>query len=198
MRLKKRHIVLGLVVLKLSLAACDSQYSRHNPITDELLREKITQQVEGQKLRQIASEVVVPGRTRISNSKVPEQARPYIGRYKAVVRCDDPFIDCEKGTADFIISLLEDSTAHRSIIYLGSIQFVSEDQYRQDVWSYDEQSHQIILYRSNGVEFFYNIDVDGSLTMDLEKIAHATAANREYFAKGNRFPTEAYKLTKIE
>lgn len=198
MRLKKRHIATSLVLLMLSLIACDSQYSSHNPIIDDVLRDKIAQQVEGQKLRQIASEVVVPGRGRVSNAKVPEQARPYVGRYKVEMRCEDPFINCEQGTADFIISLLEDGTAHRSIIYLGSIQFASEEQHREDTWSYDPNTHQIILHRASGVEFFYDIDADGNIVMDLDKIANATPINREYFAEGHRFPTQAYKLVKIE
>jgi hypothetical protein len=197
-RLKERKVTAGLGILMLSLIACDSQYSSHNPIVDEVLRDKIAQQVEGQKLRQIASEVVLPVRSRVSNGKVPEQARPYVGRYKFAMRCEDPFVDCEQGTAEFIISLLEDGTAHRSIIYLGTIQSASEDQYRQDVWSYNPNTHQIILHRASGVEFFYDIDRDGNIVMDLNKIANATAINRDYFAKGNRFPTQAYKLLKIE
>lgn len=198
MRLKKQNITVGLALCMLTLTACDLQYSSDNPIVDQGLRDKIAQHVEGQRLRQIASEVVAPGRSRVSNSKVPEQARPYIGRYKVVMRCDDPFIHCKEGTADFVISLLEDGSAHRSIIYLGSIQSASEDQYRQDRWSYQPESHQIILHRASGVEFFYNIDRDGNIVMDLDKIANATAVNRDYFAKTNRFPTQAYKLIKID
>lgn len=198
MRLKQSTITAGLSILVSALIACDSQYASHHPIVDEALREKIAQQVEGQKLRQIASEVVLPERNRVSNAKVPEQARPYVGRYKVVMRCDDPFIFCKEGTADFMISLLEDGTAHRTIIYLGSIQSASEDQYRQDTWSYNSQTHQITLHRASGVEFFYNIDHEGNIVMDLDKIANASQVNRDYFAKTKRFPTQAYKLLKIE
>ena len=191
-------MTFGLGMLLVSVFACDSQYSTDHPIIDELLRNEIEQQVEGQKLRQIASEVVMPNRTRVSNTQVPEQARPYIGRYKVVMRCEDPVVKCEQGTADFILSLLEDGTAHRSIIYLGTISFPSEEQHRQDIWVYQPSNHQIVLKRANGVEFFYDIDADGNIVMNLDKIAYATATNRAYFAKNNQFPTQAYKLMKIE
>jgi hypothetical protein len=184
-------------MLMMSLVACDLQYSSHDPITDEQLRAKIAQQVEGQKLRQIVSEIVVPTRTRGSKGRVPDQALAYVGRYKVVMSCQDQFVHCKEGNADFIISLLEDGTAHRTIMYLGSITFASEQQYRQDTWSYHANTHQIILHRASGVEFFYDIDKDGNIVMDINKILTATQTNRDYFAAGNPIPTQAYTLVKI-
>ena len=54
----------------------------------------------------------------------------------------------------------------------------------------------MILHRSNGVEFFYDIDKDQNLVMDLDKIAHASVLNEQYFAEGNPFPQQAYRLVK--
>lgn len=189
-------IVVSLVVLALS--GCEQNYAHLDPINDPDLSQKIAEQVEGQKLRQIATQVVPPARNRESTRQVAPQALPYIGRYKVVMSCEDRFAHCEQGTADFMISLLDDGTAHRSIIHLGRITFDSENKYRKDAWSYDADTHQIILHRASGVEFFYDIDVEGNIIMDLDKIAHATETNRKYFEQGHPLPMQAYKLIKIE
>lgn len=55
------------------------------------------------------------------DSPVPAYARNFIGRYHANIPCEDDFVACEKGTAEFILNLLPDGTVHRSIIHYGKI-----------------------------------------------------------------------------
>lgn len=128
---------------------------------------------------------------------LPKEALPYVGRYAVKISCEDGFVYCDEGEADLIISLLPNGFAHRMIVYLGSITFASNRQYRQDRWSYDPYVHQITLHRANGVEFFYDIDKENNIVMDLEEIANATEINRQYFAEGNPFPLQAYMLKKM-
>lgn len=148
----------------------------------------------GKKLTDVAGQVATPIDEEGITDHISDNALPYAGRYRVAVSCKDPIVFCEKGTADFILNLLPDGTAHRTVIHLGTITFASENQYRQDYWKYDELNHQIILKRMSGVEFFYDIDKDKNLTMNLDRIANATDVNRVFFQEGNPFPHEAYKL----
>ncbi len=128
---------------------------------------------------------------------VAQEAFPYVGRYIAKIDCEDAFVGCENGEADFIIGLLPNGIAHRMIKHRGSITFTSNQQYRQDRWSYDPNVHQIILHRASGVDFFYDINSQKNIVMDLDKIANVTEANQQYFAEGNPMPMKAYVLERV-
>ncbi len=191
-----------LVAMFTALVGCnksleDSVAEQIQPATEAT--DLAVSNIEGKKLTEVAGQATLPVATKAIEETphtIPQSAEPYVGRYQTVIRCDDPFVACEKGTADFIVNLLADGTAHRSIIHLGQITFASDVQYHQDHWSYDLEHHQIILHRGNGVEFFYHIDPDQNLVMDLAKISNQTKRNRQYFAQGNAFPKYAYRLVK--
>lgn len=184
----------------LALTACDHARQVESPVSDEHVTLKSEKEknnnAEGKRLTEVAGQATIPTveQKKVENI-IPKIAEPFVGRYKTIVSCDDPIVFCKEGTADFILNLLPDGTAHRTITYLGKITFASDKQYRQDRWLYDEKSHEIILSRASGVEFFYNIDQDKKLTMNLTKIANATETNRQFFAEGNPFPQKAYVLT---
>lgn len=198
MCLSKIHIV-GIVSMCLfSLIACNPPALHHDPITDEALREKIQLHIKQEKLKQIHLYGFDSTRQRISNIVLSAQEKQYVGRYQTVIDCEDQFVSCNQGTADFMLHLLEDGTAHRSVIHSGKITFHSAEQHRQDQWSYDSTRHQIILQRANGVKFFYDIPHEGQLQMNLEKTAHATVKNRAYFTAGYALPAKAYTLVKVE
>lgn len=129
---------------------------------------------------------------------VAKEALPYVGRYVTKINCDDAYVGCDSGEADFIVSLLPNGIAHRMIKHRGSITFTSNQQYRQDRWSYDPNVHQIILHRASGVDFFYDINSQKNIVMDLDKIANVTETNQQYFAEGNPMPMKAYVLEKIQ
>lgn len=188
----------GYWIIAYSVWACDAHYLGQDPIDNHYLRQQISDELVGQRLKDIAGQAIVPMQQHKIYTSVPKKAYPYVGRYQTVISCHDPFIQCTTpGSADLIINLLNDGTAHRTIIKMGKIAFSSYAQYRQDYWSYDEKNHQIILQRAIGIKFFYDLDQDGNMMMDLNKIAVGTARNRQYFMEGNPFPEQAYKFTKI-
>lgn len=155
-------------------------------------------QVNGHKLTDLAGKAVIPEtiQERDTSSVLNKNATPYIGRYWVEISCSDPYVGCENGTANFILNLLADGTAHRSIVHLGKMTFNSSQHYEKDRWSYDEMNHQIIVHRQNGIKFYYSIQPDRSLKMDLNKIAHADPLNQAFFVQGNPLPQQEYILKK--
>ena len=189
------------MLVVLGLTGCDFKTHIEFPKKEETkntfdMSQDENEPVEGRKLIDIAGQAIAPESNDIDHASilVSEDARRYVGRYKVKVSCTDPIVYCEKGTADFILNLLEDGTAHRTITYLGTITYASAQQYRQDTWTLDEDNHQIVLHRASGVEFFYDIDKNKNLVMNLDRIANGTEVNRVYFQEGNPFPHEAYVL----
>lgn len=186
-----------LIAVSAGLIGC------HKPVEDSVAKQikaetSAVNDTQDRKLTEVAGRATVPVEQAESRIKkaIPDYAEPYIGRYQATISCDDPFVRCKDGIADYVINLQEDGIAHRTLIHSEQISFASNLYHRQDHWSYDRQNHQVILHRSNGVDFFYNIDKDQNLVMDLDKIAHASALNEQYFAEGNPFPQQAYRLLK--
>ena len=150
------------------------------------------QQDAGHKLTDLAGKATMPVnmQDRGTHSALDQNALPYVGRYRVDISCSDPYVECERGTANFILNLLADGTAHRSIVHMGKITFNSSHQYYQDRWSYDEINHQIVVQRQNGIKFYYKIQPDLSLKMDLEKIAHADPLNQAFFGGAHPLPQQ--------
>lgn len=152
----------------------------------------------GHKLTDLAGKAVIP--VIIQDDQTPstlnKNASPYIGRYRVEISCSDAYVRCEQGASNFILNLLADGTAHRSIVHMGKITFNSSHYYEKDRWSYDEMNHQIIVQRQNGIKFYYWVQPDSSLKMNLEKIAHADPMNQDFFMAGNPLPQKEYVLEK--
>ena len=190
-----------LVAVLLGLAGCNQPLEE--PVAEQMELENqavnsSSPDTEGNKLTQVAGQATLPpvDNTTDTRKKIPESAEPYVGRYRSAISCSDPLMKCKEGTADLVINLLQDGRAYRTVIHFGKITFASNLYRRQDYWSYDSAHHQVIVHRSNGVDFFYDIDQDQNLVMDLDKIAHASERNEQYFADGNPFPQQAYRLVK--
>jgi len=135
--------------------------------------------------------------------KIPTKAEAFVGRYHAQIDCEDPFAMCNKGNAEFIINLLADGTAHRTFVYMGKVTndsniIKSNRTYQKNTWIYDEATHEIIVNRIEGIQFFYKVDSQHNLVMDLDKILNGTEANRLYFRQHNLAPTKAYVLYKFD
>lgn len=197
-----RHTIYQICMvpfLIVGITACDQDHSEsmvnNTKETFQGASKDDYEPVTGRKLTDVAGQAAIPvGSEESIGQVVTDNALPYVGRYHVVVSCQDPIVFCKDGTADFVMNLLADGTAHRTIIHSGTITFATAQQYRQDHWKYDEINHQIILQRSNGVEFFYDIDKNKNLTMNLNKIANGSDVNRKFFQEGNAFPHEAYVL----
>lgn len=153
---------------------------------------------QGQSLTDVASKAATPNfqKEKSEDHQIPDHSQKYVGRYHVEISCEDPIVHCDQGRAEFILNLSPDGSAYRTIIHLGKITYATPNQYRQDRWLYDPESHQIVLERSNGVEFYYDIEKDHSLVMNLDKIANYTEINRAFFAEGNPIPQKPYKLQK--
>lgn len=161
-------------------------------------REDVSEQ--GQSLTDVASKAATPNlqkeKSDADENQIPDHSQKYVGRYHVEISCDDAIVHCDQGRAELILNLSADGSAYRTIIHLGKITFATPNQYRQDRWSYDAESNQIVLQRSNGVEFYYDIANDHSLVMNLDKIANHTEINKAFFAEGNPMPQQPYKLQK--
>ena len=198
MYIDKKYIT-GVILILIGVVACDFQHPVKDPIVDDSLRQQISQEIQGYKLKDLAGQTHLP-RYYIDEReqlRLSREALAYTGRYKVVMNCEDEFVACEQGTADFILNLLPNGKAHRTIIYTGTITFESGSQHRQDSWRYLPEQQQIVLQRASGVEFFYNISPEGHLIVNRQKTAVATSTNRQYFAQGNPMPAHDYVFEKI-
>ena len=158
-----------------------------------------TMEGQGRKLTDIAGRATLPPpeKNSLKKLKLSAQAQQLVGRYRVVIHCDDPFAQCDQGNAEFVLNLLPNGSAHRTFIHMGKVTYSSDNRYHKDIWVYDRHLNQVILIRGSGVQFYYDINAEHNLVMNLEKIANFTPENRQFFIDGNPFPQHAYVLKKI-
>ncbi|OTG80650.1 hypothetical protein [Acinetobacter sp. ANC 4648] len=159
---------------------------------------------QGKKLTDVAGQASIPmlGNQRSSHksSQLSEQQLKYVGRYSTQINCSDHFVDCEKGTVEYILNLLPDGTAHRTIVYSGRMHLDTDNQgntiqpYRKDTWSYE--NNEIVIHLAEGAEFYYTIDEQQNLVMNLEKILESNKRKNHVFANKDSIPDQAYVLMK--
>lgn len=197
-----RSALIFVVLLVLfNLNKCD-----HSTLVDtleaydvEMQAKKEVSNAEGIVLADVAGQATAPSSEKsLTHLSVEHAAQPYVGRYHVSVSCQDPLVSCKNGSADFILNLLPDGTAHRTIIHLGTITFESVKQYRQDKWSYQPELNQITLHRASGVEFFYTIKDNNTIVMNRNKIRNYTQKNIKFFSRGGAFPMKSYELKRVE
>jgi hypothetical protein len=198
MRAFKKMSYTLLTVWALSTTACHDSA----PIDESKLDLDQTQDgddlsMTGGKLTRIAAHAIGDLDTEEELDSIAENVQHFVGRYVVHLNCEDAFATCEQGNADFMVTLLGDGTARHSIIRTGVVSSHQRAQYREDHWAYDESNQQIVVYHDNGVEFFYNVDTENNLTMDVEKIKTATEINRQYFSEGHPLPRRDYLLKRV-
>ena len=161
--------------------------------------------VPSQSLTKVAGQATLAVQQLDLNNTLPEEAKVYVGRYLARIPCDDGFIPCKEGTAEFILNLLPDGTVHRSIIHYGKVfadkpvTEASNTTYRKDMWSLDHVNHEIIVHRTEGVIFYYHIQDKNHLVMDVARIHNdKVGANKAMFKSGYPKPAKAYVLTRAQ
>ena len=201
--------LLGLSICLL-LTACDSSkpIDQQSKVADaqQASRENAspsasepTSTNQGKKLTEVAGQATLPASIHPTDAahaaKVSEQAEKFVGRYYAEISCEDRFVMCDRGKAEFIINLLPDGTAHRTIVYMGKMTYENSEiksnrSYQKNTWHYDEKNHEIIVNRIEGGQFFYRVDADGNLVMDLDQISSK--------AENSLTPEKAYVLTKFD
>ncbi len=210
--------ILGIGICSL-LSACDSSKSNNKQqgasdsqnSSSEIALQEATQAVpasDGKKLSEVAGQATLPAMAEIKGfapqrETLPSKAEEFVGRYHVQISCDDPFAKCEQGSAEFIINLLADGTAHRTFVYMGKISNENSDvksnrSYQKNTWIYDDAQHEIIVNRIEGIQFFYKVDEKNNLVMDIDKILNGTEENRLYFAQHHTAPMRAYVLKRFE
>lgn len=180
--------------------------STNNQPTEEIQPTHAEAQSDhGKKLTEIAGQATIPHDSGLDPVPVPEHAKVFIGRFHANVKCDDHFIPCKEGNADFILNLLPDGTVHRSIIQFGKVfadkapQPGNNVNYRKDTWTVDQAHQELVVHRKEGVNFYYKVIDENRIVMDLDKIRKGIEQedrNQELFSQGYPEPQQAYELVK--
>lgn len=203
------------VWLGLSITACSPSQSpkmteknstaRSTEENQEVTSAPIVKENSGKKLTELSGQATLPYDNSIAPQPVPEHAKKFIGRFHAYVKCDDSFIPCKEGEAEFILNLLPDGTVHRSIVQFGKV-FAEKTinpennmKYRKDTWSINQAHNELVVHRKEGINFYYDIIDDDQLVMNIEKIRQGEAEadrNQELFSQGYPQPQKAYKLTR--
>ena len=169
----------------------------------KITEEKTQQDDKGEKLTEAAGPTVTQALEDDHVAQVSNVSMPFVGRYHTEINCEDKFAHCEKGSAEFIINLLPDGTAHRTFVYKGRVSNDSHDElanrnYKKNTWHYDEEHHQIIVQRIEGIQFFYSINDEQNLVIDRDKILNIDKTNKNYFSvKGHHAPEHNYVMTKF-
>lgn len=152
---------------------------------------------ESKKLLEAASKANLPVATPNHIAPVPDYAVDFVGRYYAKVDCNDGFAPCKQGTAEFILTLLADGTVYRSILQHGKVfTFKNEKQtnansYQKDHWSINPERTELIVYRKEGVNIYYDIQDSAHLIMNVEKTQRLNERPTEF-----KMPTVSYVLKK--
>ena len=210
--------ILGISICTV-LSACDSSKSNDKQqgasdtqnSSSELALQPTPQRAnasEGKKLTDLAGQATLPAMAEMKGQDqqsdvVYTKAEAFVGRYHVQMSCEDPFAKCEKGSAEFIINLLPDGTAHRTFVYMGKMTYENNDikpnrGYQKNTWVYDEVNHEIVINRIEGIQFYYKVDAQNDLVMDIDKIVNGTEENRLYFSQHHTAPTKAYVLKKFD
>ena len=159
----------------------------------------------GKKLTDIAGQATIPvlenqSANPSNSSQISEQQLKYVGRYHVQINCSDDFVRCEKGNAEYILNLLPDGMAHQTIIYSGRVYSDALNHanmiqsYRKDTWSY--HNNEIIVHLDDGAAFYYSIDPQQNLVMNVDKILKANNKNNRFFKQQYPALGKTYILTK--
>lgn len=133
------------------------------------------------------------------SSRASEQQLQYVGRYHTEMSCADSLLQCEDGNVDYILNLLPDGSAHRSIVHLGRVYSVKTGivkTYRKDSWSYDAESNEIIVHLIEGADLIYQIGLQQDLILALDKTLNKNKINNDFFENRYPLPSYAYHLKK--
>ncbi|WP_425915987.1 hypothetical protein [Acinetobacter sp. TSRC1-2] len=181
------------------VSACDFRQESKgiHPPSNEA--QKLKEIEQANTLTQVAGRATIPEDTETKTSSIQAYEKPFIGRYHAKILCNDGFMPCTEGTAEYILNLSEDGSVHRSIVQYGKIftekttEF-SNANYRRDSWSVNQAEAELIVHRKEGVDIYYQIKDQNHLVMDLEKINNGK--NKKIFEQGYPKPSRAYELVR--
>ena len=194
----------GLVFIALvGMMACDSSGVVENFSQNPNKSPQSLEAEQAKTLIEIAGQATLPAMIHARKSPIKPYEKPFVGRYHAHIPCDDHFVPCTAGTAEYILNLSADGSVHRSIVQFGKV-FAENTQtdsrnanYRRDTWSINVEKTELVVHRKDGVNFYYDIQDPQHLIMNLDKINRENSGGDKYFFKqGYRKPLKAYVLLK--
>lgn len=194
----------GLVFIALvGVMACDSSGVVENFSQNPNKSPQSLEAEQAKTLIEIAGQATLPATTHARKSPIKPYEKPFVGRYHAHIPCDDNFVPCTAGTAEYILNLSADGSVHRSIVQFGKV-FAENTQtdsrianYRRDTWSINVEKTELVVHRKHGVNFYYDIQDPQHLIMNLDKINRENSGgDKYYFKQGYRKPLKAYVLLK--
>lgn len=200
----KIKCLVGLSCMSLLLSTC-------RPIADQTtemvhaLKQNAEDTTPGTKLIDVVNQAPLPpelGRQQQDQHQSKTSLRTqYAGRYHAKINCERTLVSCEKGEVEYVLNLLEDGGAYRTIIRQGKI-YVDEgngtQSYRQDSWEFDPQEDDLVIYLKEGAELFFDVDEQANLHLDVYKTLNYDQDNRDFFRSRLASGYESYMLTKIK
>ena len=194
----------GLVFIALvGMMACDSSGVVENFSQNPNKSPQSLEAEQAKTLIEIAGQATLPAMIHARKSPIKPYEKPFVGRYHAHIPCDDHFVPCTAGTAEYILNLSADGSVHRSIVQFGKV-FAENTQtdsrnanYRRDTWSINLEKTELVVHRKDGVNFYYDIQDPQHLIMNLDKINRENSGgDKYYFKQGYRKPLKAYVLLK--
>lgn len=186
------------MIMLLGVVACDSHQTTESLIKPIPIQHD--QAETAKKLTDIAGQSVILEDVAVPNSALKAHERAFVGRYHVSIPCDDDFVPCTEGMAEYILNLGADGSVHRSIVQYGKVftektraEF-SNVNYRRDTWSVDLEAAELIVHHREGIDFYYHIKDQRHLVMKLEKMNDGQ--NRKLLKNGYPRPAKAYELVK--
>jgi hypothetical protein len=129
--------------------------------------------------------------------ELSNEGKKLVGRYYVRMTCDEPLALCTKGSADFIVNLLDDGRLRRTIIYLGNVSPIDDRQYREDKWTYDDETKTIIIELLEGPKMYVRVLPNKSLMIDRHRTLHASEENYKFFIE-NGLPLSDYEFKRLD
>lgn len=178
------------------------------PVSEPKLSEAtVNTENQGTSLTKVAGQHVLPYVDPDEAAELPSTWGSIVGRYHVHIPCSDDFALCSKneGYAEYIVNLLPDRTAYWTIANFGQIgldpnneKLKNMDACRKLRWSADIDHREVVIRCDRvGTEFYYRIDQQSNLVMNLKKTwAGNNGHTRRYFQEKFYTPDEEYVLIK--
>ena len=205
-----KHLGL-MIILGIGLTACDINHAEskdHSSVSTTASKHEndaIKNNSAVTTLDAAAGRTFLPNNSQGHLQKLSASSLQYVGRYHTRISCTDAFADCENGEAEYILNLLADGSAYWNVVHYGRIG--TKDGAKSAVvnqlcpnltWKVDNVEHNLIIHcPASDVNFYFNIDSERILSVNLEKLFYSDyGKNREFLEQNYFVPTKAYILKK--
>lgn len=199
------------VLLSTVLGGCDITHSetyesnslKHEALSPQLnpLKESAEHPVLGHKLTEVAGRAPLPVLQDTEVLTLQDESLQYAGRYYTQLSCQEALVDCGRGSAEYILNLLPDGSAHHIVATFGKLrpghgQDAAESRlYRKDRWTVDQVKKELVIHLAEGINIYYRVDPKQNLIMNLYKTLHSNDQQAIHdFAQLHPLPQHPYKM----